>query len=620
MRSLRFLALCSLLSPLSARSQDELRVYSATRTPRPLVVDGKLTEPCWADAERTDPFVLIRGAPASVETRGMLCWDDDALYVAIVCDEPVSVKLRGLMDTGAIRGFEESIEVFIDANFDRHTYLQFMLSVLGEKYSARGVARDPSLDASWAAGVSLGDGNWTAELRLPLEMLGISQPSVKTLCGLNLNRTRMVGGKTAYTCWSDTKGGFHTPSRFGRLLFAGYGDWLKANTQDRLATIEREASSLLADYQVTTPSLTARLQVLTEKREELVASLSATRMDDAMAFTPVYNAGESLVTRAEELLADVRLEVMRNQFRRSTPVQPPEVETLQRVMGEPKVHIKHEVKDREVEGKPVFRRETWRFDTGLRCAQVNYSRYLNTAPDLTSRSRSLVNTDMGIGLDGGSYCNWYRGDCIRVLVNGTDIFAARAADTVEWKEAENGHLRFVWQMGEGRTIALNVTVPSDGMAVYARIDLDLHGHPVDSLRVPVRCFPGGFGPYHDLPSHRWVTTSRDEADVPKEFELTDATPFPTLPFTAGQTWVFYADKLRHRGSLGLLVLPEERACGVIKVSSYGQATLLDYPPHSTRIHLGLYAFDIENGPAKKLFVSSVPSELERIRSMPFWPD
>lgn len=620
MRRLHVLALGLFLGCLDAQPEEVLRVYSARRTSQPPTMDGKLAEQCWANAERTSPFVLIHGAPASAQTRGMLCWDDEALYVGIVCGEPLSAKLRGLMDTGAVQGFEESIEVFVDADFDRHTYLQFMLSVLGEKFSARGMARDPSLDASWTAGVSIGNGQWTVELRLPLEMLGISQPSEKALCGLNLNRTRTIGGKTAFTCWSDTKGGFHTPSRFGRLIFVGYSDWLKANIQDRLVGVARESRGLLADYRVTTPSLTARRQALTNQRNEFVASLSTTEVDEAMAFTPVYSTGESLVARAKELLADVRLGIIGNQFQRFPPAERPQIEALKRVMGAPQVRIEHKEEDREAEGKPVFRRESWRFDTGLRCPQVNYSRYLNVAPALAGRFRSLVNTDMGIGLDGGSYCNWYRGDCLRVHVNGKDVFAARAADSVEWKEADNGHLRFVWQMGEGRSVALNLTVPNSGMAVFARIDLNLPGLRVDSLRVDLRCFPGGFGPYHSLPSHRWVTTSCDGAEVSKEFQATDATPFPTLPLTPGQTWVFYADKLQHRGSLGLLILPEERASGVIKMSNYGQATSLDYPVDTARIRLGLYAFDIENGPAKKLFVSSIPMELDRLRSVPFWSD
>jgi len=139
------------------------------------------------------------------------------------------------------------------------------------------------------------------------------------------------------------------------------------------------------------------------------------------------------------------------------------------------------------------------------------------------------------------------------------------------------------------------------------------------LQVALSCYPGGFGPYHGFPSHRWVVTSRDEAEVPKDFRPTDERPFPTLALAQGQAWVFYADKLQHKGALGLLFVPQEKASGVVKVSGYGQRTLLDYPTNTRRIHLGFYVFDVENDAAKTLFVSSIPAELEKLRGIPFWP-
>lgn len=296
--------------------------------------------------------------------------------------------------------------------------------------------------------------------------------------------------------------------------------------------------------------------------------------------------------------------------------QQAELEALRQLMGEPRVHITHEVKDKQTDGKPPFRHETWCFTAGLRQPEVKYSRYLNVPPHFGGSHPSLINTDMGIGLDGG-YGNWYRGGFIRVLVNGRDVLATRCADTVRAEDGAYGRLRFLWSLEQGGRLALTLAVPTDGAAVYSAIEVS--GVPVETLRVRLSCYPGGFGPAYGYPSHRWAATSNAEAEVPENFVRSDDTPFPVLPLRRGVPWVFYADRRQHKGSLGVFMLPEEGAEGEVKMSNYGQTTVLDYPAGSASAHLAFYAFAIENAPAKELFLRSAPAEAERLRALPFWP-
>jgi len=299
--------------------------------------------------------------------------------------------------------------------------------------------------------------------------------------------------------------------------------------------------------------------------------------------------------------------------------QEKEIAALRKIMGEHKLKIEHKVEDKKAEGKPPFRSESWTFMTGVLNPKVNYSRYLNVQPYFEGKYRSLINSDMGIGFDGGSFGNWYRGNAIRVIINGEDIFAAKTADAVAWKEGENGYLHFVWKLKQGGEVALNITVPQDGLALYARVDFAPGNLKADSLQVRLTCYPGGYGPAYKLPSHRWVVTAKNEAEVPKDFKREGGKEYPRVRLTSGQRWIFYADKLVSGGSLGLLMLPEEKPSGEVRMSNYGQSTILNYPPRTRRLHLGFYAFGLENQAAKKLFLNSLSEELRTLRSISFWP-
>jgi len=280
---------------------------------------------------------------------------------------------------------------------------------------------------------------------------------------------------------------------------------------------------------------------------------------------------------------------------------------LKKVMGTQKVKIEHKVGLAEGTANiPPQKKESWKFMAGVNPI-VRYRRYLNQPPQFSGKYPSLANHDMGIGFDGGSFGNWYRNNAIRVFINGKDIFKERAATRMESKEGKNGYLRFIWKLEKTRSLILNITVPADGQAIYAEIELALPGLMVDSIQVRLNCYPGGYAPFYKLPSHRWVVTAKNEAEVPKDFVKTS------------ENNLFYADKLQSKGSLGLLVLPEEKPSGEIRMSNYGQATILNYPVEIRKIHLGFYAFGLSNEAAKKLFLSSLTRELNTLRNIPFWP-
>jgi hypothetical protein len=298
------------------------------------------------------------------------------------------------------------------------------------------------------------------------------------------------------------------------------------------------------------------------------------------------------------------------------------LDALKAAMGD--TNVKIEKKARLTEGdekKPSLKGETWTFAAGAAKPQIHYTRYLNVPPHFTGQYPSLAGYDMGVGLDGGPFGNWYRGNCLRVLVNGHDIMAAAPATRVESKEGPNGYLRFIWEFNENRKLALNFLVPDDGHAIFLRVDLTLPGMAVESIKVSLHGYPGGFGPAHGIPSHRYAYTSQGAAgEVPPDFKPSEAQPYPALPLTPADTWVFYGDKHEKKGALGLLLPADALEGGAVKLSNYGVTTSLDYPLEARKLYIGLYAYEQTNEAAEATFKERVVADREFMINTAYWPE
>ena len=298
------------------------------------------------------------------------------------------------------------------------------------------------------------------------------------------------------------------------------------------------------------------------------------------------------------------------------------LDAVKALIGETKVRIEHEEKLGKADDatKPPRKRDSWRFMAGGTNPTVRYSRYLNRPPDFAGPHPSLANHDMGIGLHGGPFRYWYSGNTIRVMLDGKDIFARQPATRIETREGVSGHIRFVWELVKGRRVVLGFTVPKDGRAVFARVDVDPGSSPVEHIEAKLHAYPGGYGPAYKLPSHRYVKTAKASGDVPRDFKPTAERKFPIVPFSKGEEWVFYGDKLSTSGSLALMVNREESPSGQVKLSSYCVVTSLVYPSDARHIRLGFFAYSIENEPAQKMFLSNLDKERVALTTMPVWAE
>lgn len=187
----------------------------------PIAIDGRVDEAEWAGAAEVGPFVQgSTGEPDGMHrTRARLLWDDQALYVAFLCDDPdVWCREGAAHDDRALPG-DEVVELFLDDGGDEVTYVEVEVSPANVTYDlwnfipsapvdhdpyarfiglyqweAQGletaVQVDGTLDrcAGWgppqSAAGSDQDRGWTVELRLPWEALRTTTtPSSNTVRG-----------------------------------------------------------------------------------------------------------------------------------------------------------------------------------------------------------------------------------------------------------------------------------------------------------------------------------------------------------------------------------------------------------------------------------------------------
>ena len=105
------------------------RGYVATRVTKPIVIDGKLDDPAWANAPWSEDFGDIEGSKKPkprYRTRMKMLWDDEAFYIAAEIEEP---HVWGtITEHDAVIFQDPDFEVFLDPDGDNHNYAELELN------------------------------------------------------------------------------------------------------------------------------------------------------------------------------------------------------------------------------------------------------------------------------------------------------------------------------------------------------------------------------------------------------------------------------------------------------------------------------------------------------------
>ena len=174
---------------------------TAVRTSEPPVIDGRLIEEGWSRAEAASAFTQRdpdEGRPATERTEVKILYDNDALYIAarLFDSQPELIGRRLSSRDGGKDGNRDAdpdadrIIIYLDSMYDRLTGAAFGVSAANVQEDAiifNDTFVDKSWDAVWQSHVSIDEGGWSAEIRIPLSQLRFPLAEKQTW-GVNVER------------------------------------------------------------------------------------------------------------------------------------------------------------------------------------------------------------------------------------------------------------------------------------------------------------------------------------------------------------------------------------------------------------------------------------------------
>jgi len=219
-------------------------------------IDGKLTEVEWGNARIASGFRLTFDLkPESLPTEAKLLWDSKYLYIAFAGKDVDLVGTIAERDGDYWR--EDAFEVFVDANADGMSYLEFEVNPLGLLYDAS--LADYRPEVNWARNqghLDIGksrmtydtadtkvaveldgtlnesgdvDKGWTCELAVSWEDIAAGTNVVRVpprdgdvwsigFYRVNVSKDQETN-PSEYAAWNPTTSWYHVPWLFGRAVF-----------------------------------------------------------------------------------------------------------------------------------------------------------------------------------------------------------------------------------------------------------------------------------------------------------------------------------------------------------------------------------------------------------------
>lgn len=218
-----WLAAAAALAITAAGSAADAREITAARVASPPVIDGRLDDPCWAEAAGSSDFRNFRDGlrPATQQTVVRLCYDAGTLYVALDCLEDDVAGISAAIaqrDASDIAEEDDCVAIALDTFRDKRSSYAFLVSALGTKRDVHasecGRSRDVGWDAVWDVAVATLSDRWTAEIAIPFSALRWAAGD-SLVWGVDFARVEMPHRE--YSLWSGTQGEFMDPTGFGTL-------------------------------------------------------------------------------------------------------------------------------------------------------------------------------------------------------------------------------------------------------------------------------------------------------------------------------------------------------------------------------------------------------------------
>lgn len=193
--------------------------FRALRVDAPLVVDGRLDEPFWAEAQVASGFVDARThRPAELQTTTRIAYTDTYLYVAVECFDDRMDEIRA-SERRQDRPFsgDDWIELHFDPGHSHRAKYAFFSNPLGTRADAN---EGPSgvfnygWSAEWDLAADLRPDRWVLEFRIPFSIMNYQRRDGQTW---GVNVTRQVRRTDALSFLSFNATDYYKPRYFGHL-------------------------------------------------------------------------------------------------------------------------------------------------------------------------------------------------------------------------------------------------------------------------------------------------------------------------------------------------------------------------------------------------------------------
>ena len=249
----RGMLLLALAAGVAAGERRTVALYDVQLTEKPPIVDGKLADGAWAGRPAIHPMVLRDAktrVPAKAQTRTIIVYDADALYVGIRMDEPhpKTLKASSRQHDGPL-WWDDSVELYIEPGHSHRAYYKLMANPLGTRADWRGLDTpegfkllDWGTGTSWTVAAHVGPDFWSLEFRFPWADLEAEPPKPGDVWSFEVVRFRYAhdpsdkskGKKHEYSSWN-VGASYRAPHRFGNIVFGGTTDAFERLLADKLS-------------------------------------------------------------------------------------------------------------------------------------------------------------------------------------------------------------------------------------------------------------------------------------------------------------------------------------------------------------------------------------------------
>jgi len=196
-----------------------------------ITIDGNFSKPVWQNADEIQLVNNADGKEPRQQTTAKMLWNDNFLYAAFRCiDDEIIATMTGYNDP--IYN-EEVVEIFIDDDCDKKTYIEIEVSPLNTllHYAVHNNLNGEIITFARVEKIlktavvhNKDRGFWDVEIAIPFSEIildSVDGPKKDSQWRVNLYRIdRRQNGERELSAWSPTLGKtFHMPDKFGELIF-----------------------------------------------------------------------------------------------------------------------------------------------------------------------------------------------------------------------------------------------------------------------------------------------------------------------------------------------------------------------------------------------------------------